>query len=193
MLEAGTRLARIHFADGPFPGAWNRFRYYGPTASRFDPHLPDADGGAMPQRRGVLYAACGEEAVPTALAEVFQAQRLIDTRAGRPVLSVFDLAAPLRLLDLSGAFVTALGASTAIHSGPRPRARRWARQLYEAYPQSAGLLYCSSMYGNAPALALFERAAPALPPRPRVHRLLSDPALRAVLAETAAHVRYAWV
>ena len=139
----------------------------------------------------MLYAACGETAVPTCLAEVFQSQRVIDTREGRPVLSVFDMVEPLVLLDLSGSFVTALGASTAIHSGSRPRARRWARQLYEAYPALDGLLYCSSMYGNAPALALSERAADKLPARPVVHRLLSDPLLKGVLIETAELIRYA--
>lgn len=189
-FDTGTRLARIHFASGPYPGAWSRFRHFGPTASRFDPHLPDTEGGPSHQQRGVLYAACGAEAVPTALAEVFQTQRLIDTRTATPVLSVFDIVAPLRLLDLSGPYVTAIGASTAIHSGPRARAQRWARQLYAAWPDAAGLLYCSSMYGNAPALALFERASPAIPHHPLVHRMLSDPALRAVLIATAATIRY---
>lgn len=80
-LPQGTRLARIHFAGGAFPGAWNGFRHHGPTDSRF-----------------------------------------------------FDLASPLVLLDLAGPFVTTLGASTAIHSGSRPRARRWARRLHEADP-----------------------------------------------------------
>lgn len=189
-LPVGTRLTRIFFASGRVPGAWNRFRHYGPTASRFDHHLPDANGSACLQARGVLYAAHGVEAIPTCLAEVFQQKRLIDVRLGQPVLAGFELIEPLELLDLSGAFATTIGASTAIHSGARPRARRWARALYEAYPSIQGMHYCSSMYGNAPALVLFERAATALPDRPRVHRLLADPALDNVLCLTAEHIRY---
>ena len=43
-------------------------------------------------------------------------------------LVVFDTAAPLKLLDLTGDFVTRMGASMAIHSGSRIRAREWARE-----------------------------------------------------------------
>jgi hypothetical protein len=192
-LPAGSVMARLCFAGGPFPTSWDAFRFYGPTTSRFDHQLPDEEGRAQRQGRGIMYLATGQEAIPTCLAEVFQATRVIDRHARDPVLGGFELAAPVTLLDLSGPFATAIGASMALHAGPRPRARRWAQQLYEAYPAIDGLLYCSSMYGNAPAIALFERGARAIPARPVFHRELRDAVMTSILNETARVIGYAVV
>ncbi|MHA7817543.1 MAG: RES family NAD+ phosphorylase [Pseudohaliea sp.] len=192
-LPAGSTMTRLFFAGGEFPGSWDAFRCYGPTTSRFDHQLPDDEGRAHRQERGIMYLASGREAIPTCLAEVFQSTRVIDRHARDPVLGGFELAAPVTLLDLNGPFATAIGASMALHAGPRPRARRWAQQLYEAYPAIDGLLYCSSMYGNAPAIALFERAARAIPARPVFHRELRDAVMTNILNETARVIGYAVV
>ena len=189
-LDRGTRLARIYFMGGEHPGRWNGFRHFGPTASRWDHHLRDARGRPVTQSRGVLYAAAGPEAIPTCLAEVFPQRRIVELQVGRPALVGFELAAPLTLLDLTGRFPTRLGASTAMHSGPRPKARRWSRALYDAYPTVQGLLYRSSTYGNAPAVALYERAIDALPAEPHLHRLLDDPALSRTIRIAAAECGY---
>ena len=189
-LPQGTTMARLCFAGGEFSTPWDTFRFYGPTTSRFDHQLPDGQGRAQVQDRGIMYLATGPEAIPTCLAEVFQATRLIDRYVRDPVLSGFNLAADLTLLDLTGPFATAIGASMAIHSGPRPRARRWAQQLYEAYPDIDGLLYCASMYGNAPAVALFERGARAIPKRPVFHRELRDAVMANILTETGREIGY---
>lgn len=191
MFEAGTIVARIFFMGGDYPTTWDQFRYFGPTASRFDHHLLNEQGEPSVQKRGIMYLAAGIQSIPTCLAEVFQTSRTIDRQSRHPVLACFALTKDVILLDLRGAFVTAIGASTAIHSDPRPRARRWAQQLYAAYPTIDGLLYCSSMYGNAPAIALFERAKRALPQRPVFHRSLDDPALTYVLVKTGRKIRYA--
>lgn len=127
---------------------------------------------------------------PTCLAEVFQGTRAIDRQSRGPWLVGFKLQADIQLLDLTGIFSTAIGASAAIHSGPRPRAQRWAQQLYQAYPNIDGLMYCSSMYGNAPAIALFERGKPAIPYRPELHRALDDPALQYTLLGTGQNIGY---
>ncbi len=161
-----------------------------PTTSRFDHQIPDGQVRGQVQNRGIMYLATGSEAIPTCLAEVFQATRLIDRNARDPVLAGFALATDLTLLDLTGPFATAIGASMAIHAGPRPRARRWARQLYEAYPEIDGLLYCASMYGNAPAVALFERGARAIPKRPVFHRELRDAVMANILTETGRVIGY---
>lgn len=190
MLQADTTVTRLLFAGGTYPTTWDAFRYYGPTTSRFDHHLPDGQGRAQVQERGIMYLATGPKAIPTCLAEVFQATRLIDRHNRDPVLVGFVTKAPLTLLDLTGPFATAIGASMAIHSGPRPRARRWAQQLYTAYPEIDGLLYCSSMYGNAPAVALFERGVLALPSRPVFHRELRDAVLASILTETGQLLGY---
>ena len=189
-LPQGTTMARLCFVGSEFSTSWDTFRFYGPTTSRFDHQLPDEQGRARVQDRGIMYLATGSEAIPTCLAEVFQATRLIDRNARDPVLAGFALATDLTLLDLTGPFATAIGASMAIHAGPRPRARRWARQLYEAYPEIDGLLYCASMYGNAPAVALFERGARAIPKRPVFHRELRDAVMANILTETGRVIGY---
>ncbi len=189
VLQAGTALARIGFASGRHPSGWNQFRYWGPTISRFDHHLRNARGAPHRQDRGVLYAA---RLAQTCLAEVFQSSRIVDVRRHQPYLAVWNLVADLTLLDLTGVFATRMGASTAIHSGPRPRAQRWAAALYAAYPELDGIAYCSSMNANAAAFALNERAlkkAP-FPPTPSVIRMLADPLIADLIDAAAEDLRY---
>lgn len=189
ILRAGTSLARIGFAGGRHPSAWNQFRYWGPTTSRFDHHLRDAHGSPHPQGRGVLYAACTAQ---TCLAEVYQRSRIVDVHRNQPYLAAWTLAVDLTLLDLTGVFATRMGASTAIHSGPRPRAQRWAVALYAAYPELDGIAYCSSMNGNAKAFALNERTLnnSPFPPTPNVNRMLADPLIADLIDEAAEDLRY---
>ena len=186
-LPAGTPLARIYFSAGPYPSHWNRFRHVGPTAARWDHHLPSSSDEPTEQDRAVLYCA---PQVDTCAAEVFQATRRIDRIRNAPALAVFALHASVTLLDLRGAFATRIGASTAIHSGPRSRARAWARQLYEAYPDVQGFQYGSSMNGHAPAIVLNERAKGALPKEPQFHRALNDDMLVEVLQRIALRLSY---
>lgn len=184
-LRAGTTLWRIYFQGGPFPAAWTTFRDFGPTNSRFDHHLEPPSV----QSRGILYAS---RRVLTCFAEVFQDGRTIDRSRREPWLVAFDLAVPVTLLDLTGSWPTKARASMAINSGPRARARRWSRAIYDAYPAIEGLLYASSMDGNQPAVALYERAD-ALPARPVFHRALADAAMTSVVAEAAAEFNFAVV
>ena len=126
----------------------------------------------------------------TCVAEVFQARRRVDVATDEPMLATFALARNVLALDLTGLWPTRVGASTAIHSGPRPRAQAWARVIYDAFPQVEGVLYCSSMNANAPALALFERALSALPPLPTSNDALSNPLLRTMLLRFATRLGY---
>lgn len=186
-IPAGTLLWRVYFTGGAHPATWNGLRFFGPTASRFDHHTtqPPAVGP-----RGILYAASGAHAGVTCLAEVFQASRVINKSAGAPWLTAFALMRDVRLLDLTGTWPTTAGASTAINSGPRPRARRWSQAIYLAYPALEGLLYSSSMNGNQPAIALYERALSALPTAPTFNRSLSDPAVALRIAAAAGRINY---
>jgi hypothetical protein len=187
MLSAGSLIWRIYYRGGPFPGDWFAFRAFGPVpTARFDHHLPPAHQ----QDRAILYAAVDGL---TCLAEVFQRQRVIDRRGGRPWLVAFVLRRETTLLRLDGLWPTAAGASMALCSGPRPRAQRWSRAIYDAYPAIEGLWYPSSMAGNAPAIALYERAKDALPSQPRFHRPLDDPALLTPLRRVARRLHYALV
>jgi RES domain len=182
-VPAGTALFRVYFRGGPHPATWSGFRRYGPTNARFDHHEPPPHA----QARGILYAAIHPR---TPLAEVFQARRAINARRDEPWLVGFTLAADIRLLDLMGLWPTRAGASAAISSGPRPTARRWASAIYEAYPDAAGLWYGSSMNGNAPSAALFERAEGALPDLPSFHRALADETLRSFLETCSEALGY---
>jgi hypothetical protein len=174
----------VYFRGGDHPGTWNNFRYFGPVASgRFDHQL----GPPHLQSRGILYVGWHPR---TCLAEVFQAKRRIDLLSRSPLLVGFQVVRSMPLLDLTGLWPTRAGASTAISSGPRSRAQAWARHIYDAYPTIDGILYGSSMDGNAPCAALFERAVDALPTLPRQHRALVDPLLRPLLQRAALQLNY---
>jgi len=183
VVPAGTTLARIYFAGGPYPIAWNGFRHYGPLRGRLDPHLPPA----RLQQRGVMYVA---NSLLTCLAEAFQAKRRVDVVTAQPMLATFALTRDVSLLNMVGLWPTRAGASTAIHSGPRPRTQAWARAIYDAFPPIEGVLYCSSMNANQPAIALFERVLTALPPLPTSNDTLSNPLLRALLLRYATRLGY---
>ena len=186
-LLAGTRLWRIYFRGGDHPATWDRMRDYGPVGSaRFDHHLDPPRS----QDRGILYAATGDDAIATCVAEVFQDARLVDTRRNGPWLAAFALTEDVSLLDLTGKWPTRAGASTNINSGPRPRCRRWSRAIYGAYPGLGGLYHASSMNGNKPAVTLYERASNTLPRAPVLNRPLSDPSLLIPLKRIAAELGY---
>ena len=186
-LPAGTRLWRVYFRGGSHPATWDRMRYYGPLRSaRFDHHLDPPEV----QDRGILYAATGDDAIATCVAEVFQDARLVDTRRNEPWLAAFTLMEDVALLDLTGKWPTKAGASANINSGPRPRCRRWSRTIYDAYPDLSGLYYASSMNGNKPAVSLYERASKALQRSPVLNRPLSDAPLLIPLKRIAAELGY---
>lgn len=187
ILAADTKLARIYFAAGSHPSCWNKFRSFGPTAARWDHHLASARSVAVEQDRAVFYCAPD---IDTCVAEVFQATRRIDRTRDAPWLVVLSLREAVTLLDIRGTFATKMGASMAIHSGPRSRARAWARELYDAYPDIQGLYYSSSMNGHAPAVALNERAQRAMPEQPQLHRALNDDMLTETLQQIALRLSY---
>ena len=188
-LRKGTTLARIYFSGGKYPTAWDRFRHFGPTHARFDHHLPDAKGEPWVQPHAVLY--CATDAT-TCLAEVFQQTRRIDRIRDAPWLVVFKLQRSLRLLDLTGVFPTRVGASMAINSASRVRAREWARFFYAGYADLHGIFYASSMHANLPAVVLNDRAqAPdALGAHPEFNRALADDALLDMLKHAAQSLGY---
>jgi len=183
-LARGAVLWRIYHRGGAHPAARNRFRHFGPVSTmRFDHHsLP-----AREQSRGIVYAALR---VYTCFAEVFQETRTIERHRGGPWLVGLELARSVALLDLTGAWPTQAGASMALSSGRRDRARAWSARIYEDYPAFQGLYYPSSMDGNKPAVALYERAGGALPARPIFHRALEDPALNAAVVAAALLFNY---
>lgn len=191
-LPPATPLARVFFRGGDHPVTWDEFRFWGPGQSRFDHHLPDPQGRPATGPRGIFYAAGagGAGALATCLAEVFQETRIIDSTDRAPWFVVFQTARALRLLDLRGVWPTRAGASAAISSGSKARARRWSRAIHAAWPDLDGILYPSSMGGNADAAALYNSARTALPAAPDFHRALADPALSRPLLAASAAINY---
>jgi len=185
-VPAGTRIFRIYFMDGAHPTSWNQFRAWGPTGARFDHQLPPPSL----QAREILYGALGPKGGLTALAEVFQETRMVERSRKGPCLVAFDTTMDLKLLDLMGTWPTLAGASMAIASGLKARARRWSRTIYAAYPALDGLRYGSSMNGNQPCVALYERARKAMPAYPSYNRMLTDPSMLAALKNACAALNY---
>ena len=191
LLPAGSRLWRIYARGGQYPVRWNDFRFFGPLQSaRFDHHRLAPAGTPYSQERGIYYAA---DNIVTCLAEYFQEKRAINRTRHLPWLVCFETTTDLVLLNLRGAWPTAAGASMAINSGERGRARRWSTAIYDAYQEVQGLWYASSMYANSPSVALCERAMPAIPRTPVFHRALSDPTLYLRLDEAAVKLNYSLI
>lgn len=186
VLPGGSVLWRLYSRGGPHPSRWNTFRRFGPTTSRFDHHLPPPSL----QKRGIYYAAMH---LPTCFAEGFQATRVIDRTLDDPWIVGLLLNRDVQLLNLTGAWPTRAGASMAINTGPRARARRWSQVIYSDYPSADGLWYASSMDANRPAVALYERARLALPAHPVFSYALSDAVMTPVVNDAARRFGYAIV
>ena len=187
VLPAGSLSWRIYFRGGRHPTRWGDFRHVGPTDARFDHHLGQR---ATHQSRAVLYAA-GDPT--TCFAEVFQRTRVVNRWHKDPWLVGFHTSAFSSLLDLTGSFATRAGASMALMAGARSVSRNWACGFYDAYKDTAGLLYPSSMHANRTAMVLTDRAEAAgvIPDQPSFHRALGDPALLSLLKGVARTLGYA--
>jgi hypothetical protein len=190
IIPIGTRLARLYYAGGRHPMLWNAFRHVGSVNARWDHHRASSSGEEQFQERGIYYAA---RDATTCLAEAFQQTRRIDRAYQAPWLVVFTTVSPLLVLDLTCDFAARIGASMALHSGSRERARGWSRDLYEAFHDSQGIQYSLSMNGSPPALALNERAlkTPLFPPHPLLHRALADDVMLDPLKLAARALGYA--
>lgn len=183
LVSTDTVLWRVHRTSGDHVIAWNRLRHWGPAATmRFDPYEPPA----RVQERGVSYAALG---VPTALAEVFQQTRVVNSRRGMPYLTAWSPARPLTLLDLTGTWPIRAGASHAINTGRRDHCRAWARAVHTARPDLDGLWHQSSTTGGD-AVTLFTHAADSFPDRPRLSLPLDHPGLRGHLVAAVTQIGY---
>ena len=128
----------------------------------------------------------------TCLAEVFQKTRTIHRTHRMQALVGFAVTCSLRLLDLTGAFPTRIGASMERMSGARSVGRSWAKGLYVAFPEAHGLAYPSSMHGNAVAVVLNDRAnsARALPRSPGFHKALADASMTTLLKNASRELGY---
>lgn len=183
VVPTETVLWRVHRTSGEHVVAWNRLRYWGPASTmRFDPQEPPPDV----QQRGVSYAALSS---PTAIAEIFQRTRVINTRRGTPYLTAWSPARPVALLDLTGTWPIRAGASHVINTGRRDHCRAWARAIHTARPDLDGLWHHSPMTGGD-AVTLFTHAADSFPNRPMLSLPLDHPGLRGHLLAAASQIGY---
>lgn len=194
ILPSGSQFAKVYFAGGAYPTAWDDFRYFGPTDSRFDHHLLDASGNPHIQTRGIMYLATAisgtDNSLATCLAEVFQRSRTIDRHRRVPYFCIFKTTRDLKFLDVKGTWITKAGASLAISTGPRSVVQKWSQNFYDAFNDIDGVHYASSMGGANNAFALFERGKDALPADFELNRSLTDPSLQTALITAANKIGY---
>lgn len=178
-----TVLWRIHRTSGIHVVAWNRLRYWGPSAAgRFD---PQSDPPRV-QDTGVSYVALD---IPTALAEAIQATRVINLRRKTPYVTGWRPSRTLRLLDLTGEWPLRNGASYSISTGRRDYCRSWARSILAARPNLDGLRHHSAMTGRH-IVTLFTSASDSFADRPLLSLPLDHPGLRSSLSTAAVQIGY---
>jgi hypothetical protein len=185
-LFTGGVLWRIHQTSGPNVVAWNQLRYFGPIESmRFDPH----ESPPRIQARGVSHTALD---LATALAEVFQQTRFVNTLRGSPYLTAWTPARDLHLLDLTGNWPIRNGSSYTLNTGRKDHCRAWARAIHSAWPELDGLWHHSSLTGRA-MVTLFTHASDSFPDDPIYSQPLPHPGLFPYLHAAVAEIGYGLV
>ncbi len=134
------------------------------------------------------------DALACAVAETFQATRLVDTMTRDPWIVWWKPSRPIHLLDLGSAWLTRAGGNQALCSGDRRRSQTWGRSIHAAAKQWSnsidGLSWPSSVLGPGRNAVLTEAAADAIPYRPDVLRPLHDPGLALALQRAAWSIGY---
>lgn len=180
---ASTELWHIYKRGGKHPANWNALRRFGPVDARFDHHEPPPHD----QARGILYLAT---LLGTCLAEVFQATKIIDRGRDQPWAVAHTARRPVRLLDLTGAWPTRVGASMLINDGPRVLSRAWStghlRRISRRRRAPVRIVHVQ----HEPCIALYERGADSLPTRSRFNRALMEPVLLDALATVDDEIGY---
>ncbi len=184
-------LVHIYNTAGEHPTRWDQFRRYGPTTARFDHHPPGKP--AVHSRHGTWYGGVeppdGDQAITTAVAEVFQDTRTVPLTSRQHWMVITAPARPLQLLNLDSPWITQADGNAAIRSGPRDQARKWARAIHSNYPDIEGLTWSSSVYPPGTALVLWERRDDPAPfTVPDLNRPLRD--LTHVLVPAADELGY---
>lgn len=170
-------LWRVHRTVGENVLAWSALRHWGPAVTmRFDPHPPPP---RIHEDVGVTYAALD---LTTAVTEVFQQQRVVDTEGGRPKATAWQPTRPLQLLDLTEDWALRNGASHSLVSGPRSTCRTWARAIAETWPELDGLWSQSTLTGRL-NVTLWAPAADSFPPHPDFSEHLASAPMWAILRE----------
>jgi len=151
-VPTGTLWTRIHWSHleplwfGPATGE--------PPQSRFD----DPDGEYRVCYLGVTVEASFAE---TFLRNV-PVRILSRTRLAARSLARVRVVRPVSLVQLHGQFLTRVGTTAAVASGPYSRSRAWSRALWQHPSRPDGLLYHARHDDETLCVALFDRAADAI-------------------------------
>lgn len=139
---------------------------------RHDPQ-PEPAGSSV---EGVLYTATS---LATALAETFQATRVVDSRSFAPQVTAWTPTRALRLLDLTGSWALRNGAAFPPPTAPKSTCRAWARQIRATWPDLDGLWAPSTMTGCT-NVVLWNPARTSFPAAPDLSRPLAEPIFYAI-------------
>lgn len=169
---------RIHRTQGSHVLAWNELRNFGPIQTMH--YDPQPEPAAL-STEGVLYAATS---LATALAETFQATRVVDSRSFGPQVTSWTPTRELKLLDLTGNWALRNGAAFALATAPKSTCRAWVRQIRTTWPDIDGLSAPSTMTGGT-NLVLWNPARTSLPSAPEFSRPLAEPTLHATVVRIA--------
>lgn len=156
----GGELIRVYDPKSRYKPGPRTFRFNGPR-ERFDHHCEIAGAPSDDPHRGIYYAAYDLEG---AIVEVFgDPPRIVERGTYRAVR--VRLRDPVSLLDIRGHGAMLAGTVAGISgTDARRLTQSWARYFYEhpeLYGNIDGLLYSNS-HNGMDAIALFERAQPAI-------------------------------
>jgi hypothetical protein len=178
VLAPGLRLVRVY---GP-GRRWNAGRDWGPhPEGRFDHQTPPPGSAAG---RTVWYAS---RSVLGGVAESFGRRGFLDPAAGDRI-AVARVDAPIRLVDLVGVAARRFGLTQEIASTTDyVLAQEWARALYAAYPDLAGIRWRGRQAGSM-SIVLTDRL-PARSLTLEFDSVVSDPRVWPRVARAAQRCR----
>lgn len=183
VVHPGCELFRVYDPQSRYKPGPRTFRFNGPRG-RFDHHREIAGAPANDPDRGIYYAAYDLEG---ALVEVFgDPPRIVERGTYRVVRA--RLQDRVRLLDIRGRGAMLAGTAAGVSgTDARHLTQSWSRYFYEnseVYRDIDGLLYANS-HNGMDAIALFERAQPAIINAIMKTSRLTNPALEAQLLRIA--------
>lgn len=180
-------LFRVYPTAGGHPQAWAELREYGPIPGmRFDPHgQPEGDHPGV----GVMYTALG---YVTALAEVYQEERIIDRAVKGNALVAWEVTRPLELLDLTGYWPVSNHGAAAMQMGDKENTSAWAHAIRTQFGDVVDGLYHLSSVDNQPMITLFDRSTrvPSFPDRPDFNEPLTDAACDEIVLDACEVLQY---
>jgi len=186
-LREGTWLWRVGFTASAHPLGWNKLRHYGPVPQqRFDPHpLPLGQHTDA----GVMYTA---QTPRTALAEVYQDDRVIDRFEDAPQLTGWKVTRDLQLVNLTTNWPIVNQGAASMQMDDKTNTQPWARAIEaQLGGRVDGLFHLSSMTGE-PLVTLFTRVETVnvFPPHPGYSKLLSDPGAKSMIRQAVKFAGY---